>query len=204
MVDADEVPLVGGHVALDFANTTAWRLDEQRFVDRIPDPAALIRWAVAAGVLDAERVVQDDPASATRAVQAAHRLRTALQSVLDRQVDGGRQAPEDLEIVRRAWLEAARRAPAAPALPLRLDLAPDSPADVVRLLAIATADLLSGPLDVLRRCDGPGCGWFFLDHSRNRSRRWCRTEDCGNRARARRHYARVRKDAASPQASVGR
>ncbi|MCL4825828.1 MAG: CGNR zinc finger domain-containing protein [Caldilinea sp.] len=34
------------------------------------------------------------------------------------------------------------------------------------------------------------CGWLFFDASRNRSRRWCSMEDCGNRAKARLHYKR--------------
>ncbi|MBV8733872.1 MAG: CGNR zinc finger domain-containing protein [Solirubrobacterales bacterium] len=33
---------------------------------------------------------------------------------------------------------------------------------------------------------------MFLDSTRNHSRRWCSSGDCGNRARARRHYARSR------------
>lgn len=32
------------------------------------------------------------------------------------------------------------------------------------------------------------CSWFFLDTSRNRSRRWCSMEICGNRTKAARHY----------------
>ncbi|MBZ2410557.1 CGNR zinc finger domain-containing protein [Streptomyces sp. L06] len=38
----------------------------------------------------------------------------------------------------------------------------------------------------VRRCAGPGCGWFFLDRTRNSARRWCGSGDCGNRDRARR------------------
>jgi predicted RNA-binding Zn ribbon-like protein len=41
--------------------------------------------------------------------------------------------------------------------------------------------------------DDRGCGFLFLDTSRNRSRRWCSMESCGNRAKANRHYARVKK-----------
>jgi len=31
-----------------------------------------------------------------------------------------------------------------------------------------------------------------VDESRNGSRRWCSMKDCGNRAKARRHYHRVK------------
>ena len=37
-----------------------------------------------------------------------------------------------------------------------------------------------------------GCGWLFLDQSRNGSRRWCRMADCGSTAKARRLTERRR------------
>jgi predicted RNA-binding Zn ribbon-like protein len=40
--------------------------------------------------------------------------------------------------------------------------------------------------------DDRGCGWLFLDNTKNHSRRWCEMNDCGNRAKARRHYQRSR------------
>src|SRR5207245_332742 len=54
-------------------------------------------------------------------------------------------------------------------------------------VARSAADLLTeGPLGAIRRCEGRGCGWLFLDTSRNRTRRWCDMRICGNRAKARR------------------
>jgi predicted RNA-binding Zn ribbon-like protein len=54
------------------------------------------------------------------------------------------------------------------------------------------SDLLtSEELDRVGQCADDRCGWLFLDSSRNRSRRWCSMEDCGNRAKARRHYQRT-------------
>ena len=54
------------------------------------------------------------------------------------------------------------------------------------------AELLSGEdLDRVGRCADANCGWLFLDTSRNHSRRWCSMKDCGNRAKARRHYQRT-------------
>ncbi len=40
--------------------------------------------------------------------------------------------------------------------------------------------------------DEQGCGWLFWDSSRNKSRRWCDMQDCGNRAKMRRYYQRVK------------
>jgi predicted RNA-binding Zn ribbon-like protein len=62
-------------------------------------------------------------------------------------------------------------------------------------VALSTAELLiSEDRERVGQCaDDRGCGWLFLDTSKNRSRRWCDINDCGNRAKQRRHYERMRK-----------
>lgn len=60
-------------------------------------------------------------------------------------------------------------------------------------VARSAAELLtSQELDRVRVCEGHGCDWVFLDASRAGRRRWCSMENCGNRAKARRHYQRER------------
>ena len=65
-------------------------------------------------------------------------------------------------------------------------------------LAAASVELLQS-VDVrqLKACplDEGGCGWLFLDRSRNGSRRWCTMEDCGAHAKARRLTERRRRAA---------
>ena len=60
-------------------------------------------------------------------------------------------------------------------------------------IAYSAADLLTNA-DLLSRvgqcADDRGCGWLFLDLTKNRSRRWCSMRGCGNRAKAQRHYHR--------------
>jgi predicted RNA-binding Zn ribbon-like protein len=41
---------------------------------------------------------------------------------------------------------------------------------------------------MIEQCEGDVCGWLFLDRSPAGRRRWCSMRDCGNRAKARRHY----------------
>jgi predicted RNA-binding Zn ribbon-like protein len=55
----------------------------------------------------------------------------------------------------------------------------------------SAADLLvSGQTARVRSCANRHCAWLFI----NQRRRWCSMEDCGNRAKARRHYRRHRAD----------
>ena len=59
--------------------------------------------------------------------------------------------------------------------------------------ALDAIRLLSSPeRDRVRQCADAECGWFFLDTSRNGSRRWCSMKACGNRNKARRHVRRRR------------
>ena len=44
----------------------------------------------------------------------------------------------------------------------------------------------------LRLCANDACRRAFYDESKNRTRRWCDPNTCGNRARVRRHRARAR------------
>lgn len=62
-------------------------------------------------------------------------------------------------------------------------------------LVRSAADLLT-TVELLARigqcADDRGCGWLFLDLSKNHTRRWCDINDCGNRAKQRRFQARTR------------
>jgi predicted RNA-binding Zn ribbon-like protein len=61
------------------------------------------------------------------------------------------------------------------------------------VIALSAAGVASSPLaNRVRECANETCGWIFLDHSKNRSRRWCSMADCGNKAKARRFQARRR------------
>lgn len=54
-------------------------------------------------------------------------------------------------------------------------------------IARSTIDAVSSDANRLRRCEGPGCGRYFLKDRAHRN--WC-SLGCGNRARVARHYAR--------------
>lgn len=46
--------------------------------------------------------------------------------------------------------------------------------------------VLSPRLARLRSCAADTCGWWFVDDTKNRSRRWCDMKICGNREKVRR------------------
>lgn len=56
----------------------------------------------------------------------------------------------------------------------------------------------------LRTCEAPDCEAVFVDLSRNRSRRYCDTGNCGNRMHVAAYRARLRSvDGAAPGAEAG-
>ena len=197
-----EMPnLIGGVLCLDFVNTVDPRHTPGRR-EYLDDYAALVAWGGHAGAIDTgqgERLREaaaGDPAGAERVLARAIRLREALYPLFSRAARGQPPGPDDLGVL---------QAELTRALPhLQVTWSPsgftreweqDSSAldQVLWPVAWSASELLlHGPLDRIRECPGQGnCGWLFLDLSKNASRRWCDMRVCGNRAKARRHYARA-------------
>ncbi len=60
---------------------------------------------------------------------------------------------------------------------------------ILRPIAYSAGQLLlSKELIRVKACDG--CGWLFLDTSKNQSRRWCSMDACGVSDKMRRYYRR--------------
>lgn len=187
---------VGGHVALDLVNTMSWRPDPDRAVDRLPDGAALVEWVRFVGLVDeavAEsflREIADDPAAGDRAAARVRRARELAHRVLAPMAGGYQPAAADVEALHRWLLGVLRRASVTSVLPLDWATGLHSVHDVADELGLHVWRLLQREDAArLRQCQDDACGWLFLDRTKNASRVWCSSGDCGNRARARRHYA---------------
>jgi predicted RNA-binding Zn ribbon-like protein len=198
---ARELRLAGERLCLDFANTLDPRhgADATDFLTGYSDVAM---WAGHAGAIagddlppllaEAER--RPDEAKATFA-----RARSLRESVYGSfaAIAAGRSAPgDDLHVLELAYAEAMGHARLGSADGAYAWIWHDDPLELERPLwpvARSAVDLLTtGDLERIRECPGAGdCGWLFYDTSRNRSRRWCSMESCGNRAKGRRHYRRT-------------
>ena len=103
----------------------------------------------------------------------------------------------DLETLQQTYAEAMRHARLLPA-PGELTWAWDDGApDLDRAwwpMARSAVELATtGPLDRVKQCAGSsGCGFLFLDTSKNRVRRWCSMDECGWQEKARLQTARRR------------
>ena len=195
--ELDDLRIVGGHPALDLANTVAPRLPDG--AEYLRDPAALLRWAQMIGLLDrdeAEQVGAAWAASPGTDEAALHDVLT-LRALVDPVLAG-----HDLDALTWRWTEAVSRSTLEPAGDgrARLRVGTDPALLIPDRLADALVDLVRhADLTRLHSCPLPdgGCGWLFLDRSRNGSRRWCAMEDCGTHAKARRLTARRRQASAT-------
>lgn len=185
-----------GHSALDLINTVSWRGDGERRRDDLTDAAAIVRWCQQVGVLSAETAsrLAEEAARGDGALtlQAVVELRELVWQTLLPLIDDPVEHPVLVvpERLRDLLIDALASSDLA-GDPLRWRLVVRELADVPRVLALSVMDLLqSAELLRLSRCANGACGWLFLDRTRNHSRRWCSSGDCGNRDRVRRFYQR--------------
>ena len=196
----DDMDLVGGELCLDLVNTGS-RREEGPFRDRLGTYDDLVRWGLRTGALDervAERLrnaVEGAPAQAARATERARALREATYRVFRARLEGVAPAAADLALLTEAGAEAtAAQRLVTTEHGFDLEWPATSSPDRAWWPAAtsAVALLVSDDLSRVKECATPNCNWLFVDASKNRSRKWCDMKDCGNRAKARRHYARRR------------
>jgi predicted RNA-binding Zn ribbon-like protein len=195
----ETVDLVGGAFCLDFTNTASSRgTVNQR--ERLLSYSDLITWGERTTLLDAATATHLRALAGTQPDVAEHvRVRAiAVREVIYRIFaaisHGERPDSADLTAFNSLLVETARhrRLVEGEACCQWQWIEGDEPLERVLWPVVqSAADLLTGPeLDRVKICMNDPCSWLFLDASRNRSRRWCDMNDCGNRAKARRHYAR--------------
>lgn len=174
---------IGGDVALDFANTVYRRTPEVG-ADLLDSGESLVGWFVHAGLLapaDGAELHRDG----TALLPPARGLRDRLWQLFD-----ARHAGDDLPGDALAGLLDLAR----PGLTGDVTVAADG-AVTARTVSGAVAAValygvrlaLSPPPRPVHSCDR--CGWYFLDTSRGRRRRWCSMKTCGNQAKAARYRA---------------
>jgi len=198
MAVIEELHLVGGNTALDFANTVGSHSSDHPH-DHVNSYDDLLTWCARAGVLPAEqeralrRRAGSDPTGAARTLQKAGRLRESIYRLF-MAVASGEPAPRaELEgfnaFVEESFTH-ARVTYTGGTFGLGFD--PAGRLDgMLAVIAWSAIELLRSPeLGRVKTCGNGTCGWLFLDRSKNRSRRWCEMSDCGNDEKARRFVAR--------------
>lgn len=181
--ETQPVRLVGGRLCLDFLNTADWSLSGDVVHEKLMDQRDLGIWCRSASL--GKRGASEDPA----ALDDLKAFRARLRRLFLAAVTGEKPKRRDLARFNQVLEADATGAPlvmrqGAPAFHKDVPIA--------QIIALSALAVLTQPTEIerVKICPSDDCGWLFLDESKNRRRRWCSMETCGNREKARRHYQR--------------
>jgi predicted RNA-binding Zn ribbon-like protein len=192
---------VGNHRALDFVNTAIAVEGAPR--DLLNGLDDLTAWLVGAGALDAASARAalarwSGRRSGAAALEAARALRTAVRRLADAWA-AGKAAPRatvaqvNALLARGTGISKLVPAPDGAGFAVERGLRLEEPEDLLVPIAEAAADLpCHADPGRVRRCAHPECVLYFLDGTKNGTRRWCDMRSCGNRANAAAYYRRRR------------
>jgi predicted RNA-binding Zn ribbon-like protein len=193
--------LSGGNLALDFANSVSRRDSPEKTVDHITSYHDLISFARQTAIVSAEeanaldRRAECHSRGAAQSLREAVALREPMFRIFLALANGKAPSSHDVGLIDEAARDALRhRHIVREDTEYRWQWNDDLSLERIAWpIAQSAAELLTSPeLKKVRECEAGDCYWLFLDNSRNRSRRWCSMEACGNREKARRHYHRQR------------
>jgi predicted RNA-binding Zn ribbon-like protein len=166
-------PTPGLQQILDFVNTR----DVEDGLEHLPDTQHLQSWLSQAGLLPEGSVLTDDD------VRRAHEIREALRTVLlAHHGDQGADTAAAGEVLGSVALHLEVTDAGEVSLAAR---EPGLEGALGRLLAVIPRAAADGSWERAKICPNDTCQWAFYDQSRNRSRRWCSMEVCGNREKSR-------------------
>jgi predicted RNA-binding Zn ribbon-like protein len=168
---------INGVACLDFANTVVYRPFPEKREDRLRSPADLTAW-IAAAKLSSRGGISLKEAIALR--EAIDRLFRGIVTTNDCKPPAW---ADFIEYYNRFMAERSlQRTSHGLALPIQ------SPPAFAEIAHSALALSLSPLLSRVKVCGG--CGWLFIDRTRNAKKKWCISSMCGSRDKARRYYAR--------------
>lgn len=190
-------------VCLQFANTLEWHASEHP-LENLATANALLDWAqridllTPTQIISLKDVISRDPKKAESWFRSMKDFREVIYRVFAAIAHQNPPDPKDLFAITRINKRLMHDA----SLVKKDDhfewgwKGKDPELDsILWLMVQSSLTLLSSPdLRHVKECaDDRGCGWLFLDTTRNHSRVWCDMKDCGNRAKAHRYYLRIRK-----------
>lgn len=166
---------IAGNLALDFANTVSWR-DTARQTDLFGTWEGLRSWAHDAGL-----TLPPGAASSQQHLSDIRELREAVNDI-GSAIAQGIEPPEPATLLLRDVLAGAIGRGCLTGQPLHPEFADQD--YLLGSIAWSALQLFGGSeLDHIKECPFHDCRWLFVDRSKNRSRRWCDMNTCGNRAK---------------------
>lgn len=201
--------VIGGNLGLDFVNTRVGPPSGPIEDDLLGSYEDLVAWARhvgSVGEANADQLLRHarrDRRGARAATERAASLRDHIDRVFRAIAHARQPSMASLNALRDQEAHALGRAELVAATAgyhwnWEHDRSLERPLGPVIQDAIEL--LTNGPLERIKACGG--CSFLFVDESKNRSRRWCSMEDCGQAEKVRQFVARRARRRAAVRGSV--
>lgn len=203
MVQIKNITMLREQLCLDFINTVGWHRDGSMSQEYLTTYIAFVQWCQVRNIINNEQasfLLEESHSRESEADQVLKRvikLRESLYRILLAVVAKEAPGKQDIDLLNS---EIARMLPFSSLIYQHNKFEwkrAEQNKSLDWTLSIIIKDIVelltSNKLDRLKVCADDNCGWVFLDTSKNKSRRWCSMQDCGNRAKARRHYHNKKK-----------
>jgi len=193
---------ISGLDCLDFINTVNWHgsNDVNKWRDRLHEYVDIVWWAHYGGILNKKQMqcflqsAKKHPVRAKQALEAARGFRETFFRIILACISDSAANRTDLHSFNTLVKEAV----------VNSDLICKGDnfvwqweydysnliAPLYSVIYAAAQLLLSDQLTNIGVCANSGCGWLYLDTSKNKNRRWCTMKVCGSRAKAKEYYYR--------------
>ena len=187
--------IVGGALCLDFVNTINSRLMPEH--DYLANYSDLVAWANKVEILSPTqknlllRRAKQHVADSEKSLLAARALRDLLYRLFSNAAKGFEPTRNDMISFVRSYGESITHGQLikkGKSYITTWKVEETFDAFLWPIVHSAGELLLSDDLGQVNEC--PGCGWLFLDTSKNQSRRWCSMNTCGARDKMRRYHKR--------------
>jgi predicted RNA-binding Zn ribbon-like protein len=197
---AATLPLVGSELAFDFANTCSGRGGPEQ-KEHLRAPEHVIAWSRHAKILTpadgaiAAQLLAASPELGAELLNRALALRDTVFRIGSAIAHGDRPDASDTDALARCHAACIARARLTPFQANFVWLWSPREGLVEAVLGPITLSALTmlAQADVsrIKQCSGEHCGWLFFDTTKNKRRRWCEMQVCGNRAKQKAHRARA-------------
>ncbi len=185
-----QAPLIGGHPAIDFLNTSF--TPEGEVIETIEDGRSLLNWFVGAGLLDEFAAAKLSKRFGAKAIDTtaseARKLREwAKEWLLRWRAKPNGDYTDELGYLNKLLARGTSRhevieSEQGLSLVERPNI--DSPDALLTLIAMQVAALITQtPPSLVKSCAGHKCSLWFVDRTKAHRRMFCSAAACGNRAK---------------------
>jgi len=194
-----KLPFLAGNLSLDYVNTIHDRHEEpiRNLLHSYLDLVTWVYFADAINNSQKERLLQmgwENQQDANRVYTDSLQLREAFYDFVFNMINRKEVSPASMQLIKN-WIYKTfsniELIQSNDGFSLDWNIENIGIESILWPIVRSFADLVTTvDRNRLKQCSN--CGYLFVDNSKNKSRRWCSMEICGNRVKARRHAKKTR------------